>query len=100
MCTEKQNSLQKHCKYYPVGIMYQTKLIGFNKSLFQPLLKQRHWQKWVNSANPWLNCEPTIGFTSSKIDLSCHFQFTQLGFLGVYFKNTLDKWDMFLDEEI
>ena len=41
-----------------------------------------------------------IGFTSLKIDLGCHFGFTWLGFLGVYFSNTLERPGLFLEREI
>ena len=41
------------------------------------------------SFNQGLNFKPAIGFTSLKIDLDCQFWFTYLGFLGVYFINTL-----------
>ena len=41
----------------------------------------------LDSSNPWLNLTR---------DLCCHFKFTSLRFLGVYFNNTLASPDVFL----
>ena len=96
---------QKQKRWSKAILYFEQKLIDNKRSnssmsgmqlhecLHARLVLSRYWSgKWYLAI--------IIGFTSLKIDLGSHFVFMYLGFLGVNFKNTLERPNVLLDKGI
>ena len=71
------------------------KLLKFRSCFMPQTLKLGLVVRKRVSSTTGLNFQPTIAFTSLKIDLGCYFGFMSLGFLEVYFSSTLERLDVF-----